>query len=68
MLFIYKNGGASVGDIICVSHGLAVTFDSEDDVTDRIVIKQDCHLVGQRVVQLMKWRNEFADSDTKQVT
>lgn len=41
ILFIYKNGCASVGDIICVSHALAMTLNPEDDVTDHIVSKRE---------------------------
>lgn len=32
MLFIYKNRGATVGDIICVWPALAMAFDSDDDI------------------------------------
>lgn len=41
ILFIYKNGCASVGDIICVSHALAMTLNPKDDVRDHIVSKRE---------------------------
>lgn len=37
MLFIYKNRGATAGDIICASSTLAVTFDSDHDIISHIV-------------------------------
>lgn len=39
MLFIYKNRGATVGDIICASPAPGLTLNSYDDFIDCIVSK-----------------------------
>lgn len=31
-MFVYENGGATVGVIICASSTLAMTFQSDDDI------------------------------------
>lgn len=36
MLFVYKNRGATVGDIICASPALTMTFDPDDIIKHKV--------------------------------